>query len=111
MNIKAAFLLALTLLGSTTSTDSCAQGAASLLDSFKTWKPIIDALSATLVYHEYSTQRLDDDLGTEVNVQLQAKVRRFSGLIKYAAYEAHEGRTPAAYRDTTKLWVQLEYVW
>ena len=72
---------------------------------------VFDALSATLVYHEYNTQRLDADLGTEVNLQLQAKVRRFSGLIKYAAYEAHEGRTPAAYQDTTKLWLQLEYVW
>ncbi|HEV8332793.1 MAG TPA: alginate export family protein [Steroidobacteraceae bacterium] len=72
---------------------------------------VFDALSATLAYHEYSTEKLDADLGTEVNVQLQAKVQRFSGLIKYAAYEAHEGRTPAAYQDTTKLWVQLEYVW
>ena len=72
---------------------------------------LFDALSATVVYHEYSTQRLDADLGTELNVQLQAKLQRFSGLIKYAAYEAHEGRTPAAYQDTTKLWVQLEYVW
>lgn len=72
---------------------------------------VFDALSATLVYHEYSTQRLDVDLGTEVNVQLQAKVKRFSGAIKYAPYEAHEGRTLAAYQDTTKLWVQLEYVW
>jgi hypothetical protein len=72
---------------------------------------VFDALSATLVYHEYSTQRLDADLGTEVNVQLQAKAKRFSGVIKYAAYEAHEGRTPAAYQDTTKLWAQLEYVW
>jgi hypothetical protein len=72
---------------------------------------LFDALSATVVYHEYSTQRLDADLGTELNVQLQAKLQRFSGLIKYAAYEAHEGRTPAAYQDTTKLWVQVEYVW
>lgn len=72
---------------------------------------VFDALSATLVYHEYSTQKLDADLGTEMNVQLQAKVERFSGVIKFAAYEAHEGRTPAAYQDTTKLWLQLEYVW
>ena len=70
-----------------------------------------DVLSATAFYHEFRTQRLDADLGTEVDVQLQAKVKRFSGVIKYAAYEAHEGRTPAAYQDTTKLWVQLEYVW
>ena len=72
---------------------------------------VFDVLSATAFYHEFRTQRLDADLGTEVDVQLQAKVKRFSGVIKYAAYEAHEGRTPAAYQDTTKLWVQLEYVW
>lgn len=72
---------------------------------------VFDALSATVVYHEYSTQRLDTDFGAEVNMQLQAKMQRFSAVIKYAAYEAHEGRTPAAYQDTTKLWVQLEYVW
>jgi hypothetical protein len=72
---------------------------------------VFDALSATVVYREYSTQRLDADLGTEVDVQLQAKVKRFSGLIKYAAYEAHEGRSLAAYQDTTKFWVQLEYLW
>ncbi len=47
----------------------------------------------------------------KVNVQLQAKVKRFTGVIKYAAYEAHEGRTPASYQDTTKLWAQLEYLW
>lgn len=72
---------------------------------------VFDALSAMVVYHEYRTQRLDADLGTELNVQLQAKAKRFSGSIKYAAFEAHEGRTPAAYQDTTKLWVQLEYAW
>ena len=72
---------------------------------------VFDALSATVVYHEYGAQQHGADLGTEVNVQLQAKAKRFSGLIKYAAYEAHEGRTPAAYQDTTKLWLQLEYVW
>jgi hypothetical protein len=72
---------------------------------------VFGALSATVVYHEYSTQQLDADLGTEVNVQMQANVKRFSAVIKYAAYEAHEGRTPAAYQDTTKLWIQLEYVW
>ena len=71
----------------------------------------LDMLSATVFYHEYATQRLEADLGAEVNVQLQAKAKRFAGLIKYAAYEAHEGRTPAAYQDTTKLWVQIEYVW
>jgi len=43
MKIKAGSLLALALWGSTTSIDSCAQDAAPLPDSFKTWEPIIDA--------------------------------------------------------------------
>src|SRR5678816_3017366 len=43
MSIRAASLLALALWGFTIATDSCAQDAASLLDSFKDWKPIIDA--------------------------------------------------------------------
>ena len=51
------------------------------------------------------------DLGTEVDLQLQAKYKRFVGLLKFALYDAYEGRTPAAYQDTTKFWAQLEYVW
>ena len=43
MNIKAGSLLALALLASTTSNDSCAQDATPLPDSFRKWKPIIDA--------------------------------------------------------------------
>ena len=59
----------------------------------------------------FESERLAQDLGTEVDLQLQAKYQRFVGLLKYAHYDAHEGQTPAAYQDTTKFWVQLEYVW
>ncbi|MBL8269419.1 hypothetical protein [Steroidobacter sp.] len=71
----------------------------------------LDTLSATLVYRNFESERLAQDLGDEVDLQLQAKYQRFVGLLKVALYEAHEGRTPAAYQDTTKFWVQLEYVW
>jgi hypothetical protein len=71
----------------------------------------LDTLSASLVYHDLQTQRLGTDLGSEVNLQLQAKYQRFVALLKYARYDANEGSTPAAYQDTTKVWAQLEYVW
>jgi len=72
---------------------------------------MLDTLSASLVYRDFESERLAFDLGTEVDLQLQAKYKRFVGLIKYAKYDAHEGKTPAAYQDTTKFWAQLEYVW
>lgn len=71
----------------------------------------LDSLSATLVYRDFESERLAQDLGDEVDLQLQAKYQRFVGLLKVALYEADEGGTPAAYQDTTKFWAQLEYVW
>jgi len=71
----------------------------------------LDTLSATLAYHDFQSERLAIDLGNEVNLQVQAKYRRFVGLLKYARYSANDSETPAGYRDTSKLWAQLEYVW
>jgi hypothetical protein len=72
---------------------------------------LLDTLSATVVYRDFESERLSQDLGDEVDLQLQGKYQRFVGLLKVALYEAHEGQTPAAYQDTTKFWAQLEYVW
>src|SRR5262245_1543260 len=72
---------------------------------------VFDTFSAGAYYHDYESERSSIDLGTEINVQMQAKYRRFVGLVKYARYEAAEGRTPAQYQDTTKWWAQVEYVW
>lgn len=69
-----------------------------------------DTVAVTAAYHAYETSRLDTDLGNETNVQVAAKYQRFTGTLKYADYSADAG-TPAAYRDTKKLWAQLEYVW
>lgn len=71
----------------------------------------LEALSATLVYHDFRSERLSQDLGSEIDLQVQAKYQRFAALLKVALYEAHEGRTPLAYQDTSKFWAQLEYVW
>jgi hypothetical protein len=72
---------------------------------------MLDTLSANLVYRDFESERLAVDLGTEVDLQIQAKYQRFVGLLKLAQFDAHAGKTPAAYQDTTKFWVQLEYVW
>jgi hypothetical protein len=72
---------------------------------------VLDTLSATVAYHDYETERLDVALGTELNVQVQAKYQRFLGTLKYADYDAREGATPVAYQDTVKYWVMVDYVW
>lgn len=72
---------------------------------------ILDTLAATAVYHRYDTERGGVNLGAELNAQLQVKWRRFLGTVKYADYDAEEGETPVAYRDTAKYWVQVGYVW
>jgi hypothetical protein len=72
---------------------------------------MLDTLSAALSYHEYEGERGAADLGDEVNVQVQAKWKRFLGTLKFADYSANPPSTPTAYQDTVKYWVMLDYVW
>jgi len=72
---------------------------------------MFDAVSANVVYHKYETDRMSQDLGDEVDLQLQAKWKRFVGTVKYADYGAKRGVTPAAFQDTNKLWAQLDFMW
>jgi hypothetical protein len=72
---------------------------------------MLDTVSAAVSYHDYESERLAIDLGTEVNLQLQAKYQRFVAVLKYAHYDAKTGVTPAAYQDTSKFWAQVEYQW
>jgi len=51
-----------------------------------------------------------DRYGSELNLQLQARYRRFTGVLKYADYAA-AATTPVAVRDTTKLWLQVDFIW
>jgi hypothetical protein len=66
----------------------------------------LDTVSANAVYHEFESDRLSLDYGSEVDLQLQAKYRRFNLLLKYADYNADRFAT-----DTDKYWLQLDYVW
>jgi hypothetical protein len=69
-----------------------------------------DTLAAQATWHDYRGERLAIDYGSELNLQVQARVRRLTGTLKYAAYHA-ASLTPAPLRDTDKLWVQLEFAW
>lgn len=67
---------------------------------------LLDTVSATAVYHDFSSDRLSIDYGSEVDLQLTAKYRRFNLLLKYADYNADGFAT-----DTDKYWLQVDYVW
>jgi hypothetical protein len=70
----------------------------------------LDTVAFTAVWHDFQSQRLSIDYGTELDLQLQARYRRFTGTLKYADYEAATS-TPAAVRDTSKFWAQLDFTW
>jgi hypothetical protein len=70
----------------------------------------LESVGITASWHEYQSDRLSTDYGSELDLQLTAKYRRFSGTLKFADYNA-AATTPAAVRNTRKLWAQLDYVW
>jgi hypothetical protein len=65
-----------------------------------------DTVAVQSTYHEFEAQRVSSDYGSELDVQLQIKWRRFLAAFKYADYDADQYLT-----DTTKYWVQVDYVW
>ncbi len=67
---------------------------------------MLDTLTATAVYHQFDSTRLGIDYGSEVDLQVTAKYQRFNLLLKYADYKADTFAT-----DTSKYWVQVDYVW
>ncbi len=70
----------------------------------------IETLGVTASWHDYTSDIASIDYGSELDVQLSAKYRRFTGTLKLADYSA-AATTPAAVSDTRKLWVQIDYVW
>jgi hypothetical protein len=67
---------------------------------------MIEALSMVAAYHTYEAERVSRDYGTEVNLQVQAKMGKVNSIIKYGDYQADDFLT-----DTKKYWLQFEYVW
>ena len=66
----------------------------------------LDTLALQASWHDYQAERISQDYGTEIDLQLQAKWKRFTGALKYADYSAD-----GLFTDTRKLWAQVEYVW
>jgi hypothetical protein len=71
---------------------------------------LLDTLGIAVSWHDYESDTGSIDYGSELDLQLSAKYRRFTGTLKLADFDA-AATTPAAVRDTRKLWVQLDYVW
>jgi hypothetical protein len=67
---------------------------------------VLDTLAANAVYHQFQSSRLAVDYGSELDLQVQAKWHRFNGLLKYAGYQADRFAA-----DTTKYWLEINYVW
>jgi hypothetical protein len=63
-----------------------------------------DSMAGMLVYHDFESSRLDIHYGHEIDAQVQGKWHHFTGMVKYAKYEADALAT-----DTTKVWLQVEY--
>ncbi len=73
--------------------------------TFKSIGPF-DTLSALASYHMFTAERGAADYGTELDAQVQVGWGHFTGLVKYADYQAER-----LFTDTTKFWVQIEYAW
>lgn len=65
-----------------------------------------DAITATLVYHRFDSDRLSLRYGHEWDAMLSARRGRWTATAKLASYDADEFAT-----DTRKLWLQLEWAY
>ena len=61
-------------------------------------------ISGTVAYHDYKSDKLGMDYGTEWNFQLLAKVKKYTFILKYADYNADSFVT-----DTKKFWASVEW--
>jgi Alginate export len=63
-----------------------------------------DSIGFSATYHDYRSDRLDQHYGTEINLQLTAKMKKYNFLLKYADYNAKAFAT-----DTKKFWASVEW--
>lgn len=66
----------------------------------------LEMLSIVATYHRYTAERGSLHYGSETDLQAQAKWQHFTTTLKYADYAADRLLT-----DTTKWWLQVEYIW
>lgn len=70
------------------------------------WKKVgpFDVIGITAVYHDYKADRLGADYGDEINLQLLAKVKKYTFTLKYGDYNAKAFAT-----DARKIWASVEW--
>lgn len=71
------------------------------------WKSVgfLETLAATAVYHDFRSDRLDIHYGTEGNLMLLGKWRRYGVMIAYADYARDQYAA-----STRRVWVEADYV-
>ncbi len=65
----------------------------------------LDSWSATVVYHDFHSERMGIAYGSEINAMLQGTRGKFSALLAYGDYTARHFAT-----DTHKFWLEVDYV-
>ena len=65
----------------------------------------LDSLSFAAVGHQFNSERLSIDYGSELDLLAQVTYHRYALILKYADYNADAFAT-----DTQKVWLQLEYL-
>lgn len=68
-----------------------------------------DVIGLTASYHRYESDRLDIHYGDEINVQLMAKVKKYTFMLKYADYEREGISSFTGDADTKKFWASVEW--
>ena len=70
------------------------------------WKKVgpFDTIGVSAIYHDYKADRLGAHYGDEIDLQLLAKVKKYTFTLKYAEYNAKAFAT-----DTRKIWASVEW--
>jgi hypothetical protein len=68
------------------------------------------SIAGLVAYHDFRSDILDQHYGDEWNLQLSAKIDKFTLLLKYADYDAKPfAGNPTA--DTRKFWASVEFAY
>ncbi len=68
-----------------------------------------DSIALTATYHDFKSDRLSIHYGDEVNLQLVAKMKKYSFTLKYADFNAKAPGVGLP-TDTKKFWASVEWV-
>ena len=68
-----------------------------------------DVIGLTATYHRFDSDRLDINYGDEIDVQLMAKVKKYTFTLKYADYQREGIASFTGDADTRKFWASVEW--